>query len=269
MLQENQPVHLLWTGGWDSTFRMLYLLIKEKKTVQAHYLIEPRRRSVSEELLARDKIREKLISRYPEVKSRLCPTKFFDVDELPDMPDVSISYRRLYERVPIGTQYEYMAKYCILMGLHDVETCIHTGGTANKLLDPVTQPIDTAEDHYYVMSYQYKDTDEYKLFGHYRFPLYDAHKGDMGRVANEYGWQDLLTLTWFCLKPLPDHTPCGRCHPCCMVMREGMTWRMPLKSRMMYYITLRPMEHSGSKVYKTMRQIKHLIMPRGSLSHRN
>lgn len=263
MSQETQPVHLLWTGGWDSTYRMIYLLVKQKRTVQPHYLIEPKRRSVHEELIAREKIREKLISRYPEVKDRLCPSMFFDIDELPDMPDVSESYRRLYNRVPIGTQYEYMAKYCILMGLHDVETCIHTGGTANKLLDPVSHLVDTPDDHYYMVSSRYKDTDEYKLFGHYHFPLYDVRKVDMGKAATDNGWQDLLDLTWFCLKPLPDHTPCGRCHPCGMVMKEGMTWRIPLKSRMMYYLTLRPLEHSGSKVYKTARQIKHLVMPRG------
>ncbi len=266
MPQETQPVHLLWTGGWDSTYRLIYLLIKQKRTVQPHYLIEPRRRSVPEELLAREKIRDMLILQYPEVKSRLCSSMFFDINELPDMPDVTESYHRLRQQVPIGTQYEYMAKYCIMLGLHDVETCIHTGGSANKLLDPMSQLTDTVDDHYYALSSQYKGTDEYNLFGHYHFPLYDVHKVDMGKVAAENGWQEYLKLTWFCLRPMSDHSPCGRCHPCCMVIREGMTWRLPLKSRLFYYATLRPLEHSGSQIYTTLKQIKHLITPRRALT---
>ena len=31
--------HLFWTGGWDSTFRLLQLLLEENKIVQTHYVI--------------------------------------------------------------------------------------------------------------------------------------------------------------------------------------------------------------------------------------
>jgi len=259
MSQECQPVHLLWTGGWDSTFRLLYLLIKQKRVVQPHYIIDADRRGAGEELLVRNKIVEKIFALFPETKSRLCPSIFFDNTELPEMPDVTASFRRLRQRVPIGSQYEWMAKYCIMQNIHDVETCIHTGGTANKLLDSMVMVTDADNDHFYSLDNRYKNTDEYKVFGHYRFPVYDAHKVDMEKVARENGWIDMMKLTWFCLRPMANHTPCGRCHPCGMVMREGMTWRLPLRSRIMYYLTLQPYVNSG--LYKSAKQMKHKVLP--------
>jgi hypothetical protein len=259
MLQDSQPVHLLWTGGWDSTFRLLYLLIKLNKTVQPHYIIDADRRSTSEELFVRNKIVDLMVSRFPETKGRLCPSIFYDKTEIPDMPDVTASYARLRQCVPIGSQYEWMAKYCKMQGLQQVETCIHTGGTANKLLDPMVVKTEEVDDHYYSVDSQYKNTDEYNVFGYYRFPVYDVHKVDMEKVARDYGWMDMMKITYFCQRPMADHSPCGRCHPCGMVMKEGMTWRMPLKSQIMYYVTLRPFVHS--KLYQGARQVKRMILP--------
>ena len=37
---------VLWTGGWDSTFRVLYLVLVEKCQVQTYYIIDPFRWSL-------------------------------------------------------------------------------------------------------------------------------------------------------------------------------------------------------------------------------
>ncbi len=37
---ENAAVPLLWTGGWDSTFRLLHLVIVEGHAVQPYYMID-------------------------------------------------------------------------------------------------------------------------------------------------------------------------------------------------------------------------------------
>ena len=31
---------LLWTGGWDSTFRLLSLLLREQREVQPYYILD-------------------------------------------------------------------------------------------------------------------------------------------------------------------------------------------------------------------------------------
>jgi len=265
MTSRTSLVHLFWTGGWDSTFRLLHLLIKKGRMVQPHYLIDADRRSTGEELLARDKIKEKLFACFPETESLLLPTIFFDNTELPDMPDVTESYRRLRLHYWIGSQYEWMAKYCIMRNLCDMEMCVHAGVMAEGLLDPLVIRAQTANDRYYIMDPRYRSTDEYKVFGHYHFPFYDISKEKMGNIAWGYGWQDMMDLTWFCHRPLPNHIPCGRCPPCDLVMRSGMTWRMPLVSKIMYYVSLRPFVKS--RFYRTARRVKRLIIP-GQLAAR-
>src|SRR5688572_33020809 len=37
---EAAPVALLWTGGWDSTFRLLMLLLVERRAVQSYYIVD-------------------------------------------------------------------------------------------------------------------------------------------------------------------------------------------------------------------------------------
>ena len=46
-----QPVPmLLWTGGWDSTFRLLQRVLIDKQPIQPIYFVNPDRESVREEL---------------------------------------------------------------------------------------------------------------------------------------------------------------------------------------------------------------------------
>ena len=49
---------LLWTGGWDSTFRLLYHVLIDKQPVQPIYFINPDRQSLREELKSMALIRK-------------------------------------------------------------------------------------------------------------------------------------------------------------------------------------------------------------------
>ena len=39
MKEHETPQNVFWTGGLDSTFRVLYLLHNTNKTVQPHYIV--------------------------------------------------------------------------------------------------------------------------------------------------------------------------------------------------------------------------------------
>ena len=73
----DDPVQLLWTGGWDSTFRLLTLLVLEQRRVQPYYVLddERRRRSVSAEREAMRRIREALGRSHSEAAARLAPAQ--------------------------------------------------------------------------------------------------------------------------------------------------------------------------------------------------
>lgn len=53
---EKGTVNILWTGGWDSTFRVVELSRMEGITIQPVYVIDPNRKSVPYELRAMDNI---------------------------------------------------------------------------------------------------------------------------------------------------------------------------------------------------------------------
>ena len=50
-------VRLLWTGGWDSTFQLLRLLLVQGRHVTPYYLMRDRRPSVPFELETMTRIR--------------------------------------------------------------------------------------------------------------------------------------------------------------------------------------------------------------------
>lgn len=68
-----ETVHLLWTGGWDSTYRLLYLLW-EGKQVQPHYIIDTHRPSSGHELRAMEAIRASINKDIERLPGTLLPT---------------------------------------------------------------------------------------------------------------------------------------------------------------------------------------------------
>ncbi|HYD83353.1 MAG TPA: hypothetical protein VEA63_04860, partial [Opitutus sp.] len=51
-------VDLLWTGGWDSTYRLLDLVLRKSRTVAPHYVVDPDRSGTIQELRAMRAIRQ-------------------------------------------------------------------------------------------------------------------------------------------------------------------------------------------------------------------
>ena len=53
-LEPKKIVNLLWTGGWDSTFRLCQLILVKRKNVQPYYIIDNKRKSLQKELITMD-----------------------------------------------------------------------------------------------------------------------------------------------------------------------------------------------------------------------
>ncbi|HET8985545.1 MAG TPA: hypothetical protein VFN03_07280, partial [Trueperaceae bacterium] len=77
---------LLWTSGWDSTFRLLCALLLEDAHVRPHYVSDPSRPSTAAELKAMANIRSAIVRQYPEAAERLLPTQHAHRDEIPAIP---------------------------------------------------------------------------------------------------------------------------------------------------------------------------------------
>ena len=67
---------MLWTGGWDSAFRLLDLVVRQRRRVQPYYILDDikLRPSVPAERQAMERIRARLAERYPDAASFIAPT---------------------------------------------------------------------------------------------------------------------------------------------------------------------------------------------------
>jgi hypothetical protein len=237
LIPEAQAINLLWTGGWDSTFRLLQLLILQNKTVQPHYLIDADRKSTFAELYTMRNIKREIFSRFPNTKERLYPSKIVDIVDLP--PDLVLreSFLRLWEPHQLGCQYEWLACYSKKEGLQNIELGItQEEYIYSKIIGSLLIRSGEGDERIYLVDNRFQGTDEYTIFGWYHFPLLCLNKRDMQKITREEGLLDILQMTWFCHTPRPNYTPCGICVPCSFIIEKGMGWRVPMHNRIKYYL---------------------------------
>ena len=223
------PVRLLWTGGWDSTFQLLQLLLSEKRRVEPHYLFDEDRPSASTELLTMKRIRTRIREIDEAAAELLQPTKLSLVSEIPTCPRVTHAYESIKSGHVIGRQYDWLARYCEDQGISRLQLCIHKDDKAATVVAPVTtkahrdwRPV-TLDD-------RYSHTDVHVLFRRFEFPVLERSKTDMAHIARERGWGQIMEMTWFCHNPM-NGKPCGRCNPCIYTIEEGLAWRVPIHRR--------------------------------------
>jgi hypothetical protein len=214
-----RPAQVLWTGGWDSSFRVMQLLLLEKRPVQPIYVFDSGRRSSQRELQTIGRMREQLRPRM-EDPGLLAPLRMFLDSDYPPSPAQREIHRSIRARTPIGSQYLMLAAVAEAQGWRGVEICMERvpGGPSwwNQMIF----------DRPGVLN----DSREAELFRYWSFPLIDVSKTDMRDVAQQHGFLDLLLQRWFCFDPL-NGKPCGRCHPCRHVHLEGVDFASPQLAR--------------------------------------
>lgn len=204
--------NLLWTGGWDSSFRLLQLLIIQKKEVQPYYVIDTQRKSIVMELNAMHAIRYHLKSSFPDAAARLSDTIYENKDDLEISTDIVNYFRLFADQYKIGTQYIWLAAFAKTYGIHDLELCIDKGPFENTWMEQVLARLTDLGDDCRLHAPLSAD-DKLNLFKDFKFPLLVIDKAGMEMVARENGFYDILIHCWFCLNPFLNK-PCGVCRPC-------------------------------------------------------
>ena len=101
-------VNILWTGGWDSTFRIIQLSAKDI-IIQPHYL-KDNRKSQNFELNAILSITEdirKLDSTQCTIRSLI----LMNVSDINEDKEITQAYQNLTKKHRLGSQYEWLARY--------------------------------------------------------------------------------------------------------------------------------------------------------------
>ena len=116
-------VRLFWSGGWDSTFRLLALSREEGLAVRPMYVRDHARRGMPFELSAMSGILPEVRA---QARARVLDVELYDrMSILRDFPneEVSAAYARLAGRYRLGYQYELFALLCEGLGVR-AECCV-------------------------------------------------------------------------------------------------------------------------------------------------
>ena len=222
MTSEEAPrtVHLLWSGGWSSTFRALTALHLEGAQVRPHYVLDPLSRHAEMEIDAMRRVRDAVREASPEQADRLLPMASVGLDELQEDDAEAERFARLNARAELGRHYEWLGRYARHAGLDGLEVGSHRHDALTALLDGNLRPVRERPFTTYRLSDEALDTD-LGLFAGLSFPLAELTRADMRRIALEGGFLETLELTWFCLTPRRGET-CGVCVKCHAAVEDGL-----------------------------------------------
>ncbi len=224
-------VKVLWTGGWDSSFRVLHLALVAQRRIEPHYIIDANRLSSLRELQAISEIKATLAASHPEASERIERLQITSRHEIPENPVISTSFERLMQRAPLGRQYDWLARYAKWRDLTGLELSVHIDDKAHYFLKGRVEqtPFGTYKLRPGV-------TGDEQLFARFEFPVLDCSKTQMRELARKHGFIEVLEKSWFCHQP-KNGVPCGTCSPCIYTIKEGMAYRLPTESMFRYHMS--------------------------------
>ncbi len=123
--EKNETVNLLWTGGWDSTYRLI-VLSRQDITVQPIYLYGDGRNSITHEREAQQAILKELKS-HRDTVANILPLLEYDINQLGENIAISSAYRNITSTRKLGSQYEWLAKFAHEYG--KCEVCVESPRT--------------------------------------------------------------------------------------------------------------------------------------------
>ena len=215
--------NVLWTSGWDSTYRVIELVLKGV-TIQPYYVIDKNRISYKKEMDTIHLLKKQIIETYPKTKHQILKTILINRKDIKHNLIYKLSYKVLKKRAHIGSQYYWLA--CLSKKINNLEVSVHDKGQIALFFLKDKTNIETHPDigKYYKLNPDVKDFFLKTIFGNMRFPVLGLEKLDMKKIAEEKGFIHIMNNTWFCHNS--TEKPCRECSPCKQVIRDGMEYRL-------------------------------------------
>lgn len=131
--------NVLWTGGWDSTYRVLDLLINQQETVQPFYLLDGERTSTQIELQTIQTVRDQLEAKFPDALKRLQPLQTCPSHEVQKNQEITAASNAIRAKTVMGTQYDWIARFVKQQQSGRVELSIHRDDKARNVVADYVQ----------------------------------------------------------------------------------------------------------------------------------
>lgn len=223
-----KTVDVLWTGGWDSTFRVIQLL-SQGDDVRPHYICDPGRASTPMEISAINRIADSLKNK-SKLNGKLFPVTIVEFSDFEKYSDIEAAYLDVMKMHYIGEQYKWIADYCRFNKVESIDISVQN--------NPFIKKNHARNDYPFSV-----------IFKGLKFPLITYSKQDMKNWCIENGLLEVLEESWFCHSPTRTGKPCGVCSPCIVVSEEGMGYRLPVSAKIRYHLRVIPRLKSFIKNY--------------------
>lgn len=225
---EQKTVYLLWTSGWDSTYRLVELS-RMDITVIPVYVTDMGRPSEQKEIEAQKNILAALTKK-PETKANILPVKYISAPSLPHDSEIADAYADIMKHVRLGIQYETLAQCAALYPGIEIGS---EGGLAANLR--MTEAINLhgrliEKDGVYIVDPDNSDEIAMKAFGNFTFSIIDKTETEMLENIRKWGYEDVMAHIWFCHNPIDD-IPCGICRACEVKMQSGLGFLLTPKAQ--------------------------------------
>jgi 7-cyano-7-deazaguanine synthase len=225
--------YILWTGGWDSTYRMVELS-QQNLIVQPIYCIDSYRKSTGLELNAMKKIIIALNNK-DKTKARINDIKVINVEDIPENQNITDAYNEIRSNVKLGSQYEWLARLAqkypkVEIGVEKPSDEDFSG--ANEVIKKYGKL--KYEDDTWIIDNIGSSDSLIQLFGNFSFPTIERTECEMKDNIVSWGYEDVMKLIWFCHQPLKNGDICGFCRPCQQKMESEMKWLLPNSAQKRY-----------------------------------
>ena len=245
--------YILWTGGWDSTFRVVELS-RQELTVQPVYVIDDGRKSFEKELQVMEDILQAL-REHPQTKAELLDILTIPKQEIPADPAITAAFQKVRSQQSLGGQYDWLARLAaqypgIELG---VEKPLGKGGGCNSLV--ARYGAFAEKDGIYFIDREKSQEECILLLGNFSFPIRGRTVEDMEVSIRQWGYEEIMKKIWFCNAPIKGHI-CGMCNPCRQKMEGGMAWLLPEDAQKRYHTHTKIRKLFGVKVGEAYRRVR-------------
>ena len=224
----------LWTGGWDSTYRVLQRAVLDETTVRPCYVVDRDRGSTGKEVDTMNGLLKWLKDHRPEAYARIEPPRYVALQSIPPNDEVETAWRGLRDAYDIGTQYNWLARLAEAADWTGVELSVYGGGRLRPMFGDHIGPVVGPDGRTTYALGPDAPEPQRLLFGRYTFPFWETSKVEAVVQADCEGLTEILDAhTWFCFNPT-NGKPCGTCRPCRFMVKDGLGHRIPRSGHLRY-----------------------------------